>query len=145
MTFELDEDTRNILKLFVICIILVKVFIERRWEYKEGNLSGFVESNGWEFYKHYLNAIELVKNLRYTDAFRELEAADTAYNNNNSKNIELNSFIKNKYADILALKGCVLQKMNRLQDAKAAYEKAIVNNINQPDVQRALNSLDITQ
>ena len=98
-----------------------------------------IDGESWAFFKKYLNAIVVhlaVKN--YNGAFADLQEAEKLYN---SKNGNVEDEQQNSFANILNLKGYVLEKMNKPDDAQQAYSQALVVNPTHTDAKEAIDRL----
>jgi tetratricopeptide (TPR) repeat protein len=107
--------------------------------YKTKKLNGYIEFEGWEYYKFYLEAAtENVRLGNYKEALDQLHIAEIKYNSITATKANVNADAKDNYADVLALKGFILEKLNQPDDAAVSYDQALVFNINQPEVNEGL-------
>ncbi len=110
-------------------------------KYRERNVQQLQSSSSWKFYSHYLTALmDGVLADNYDLAIKELKVAEQSYSNENATSHKQAS-TKYGYVDILFLQGYVLEKLERNDEAKVAYEQALVINDNQPDVKQSLARL----
>ncbi|HMI01220.1 MAG TPA: tetratricopeptide repeat protein [Pedobacter sp.] len=88
-----------------------------------------------DYYKFYIAAVgdDLPKNL-YEQGLTNINFAIDKFDIGESNNSES----RMQYADILALKGYALDKLNRFDEAEGVFTQALVINPNQPDILEAL-------
>lgn len=114
-------------------------------EFRSKNIFEYIDDDSYKFYKKYVEAI--AQNLatnNYTIALANLSEAEKLYNNN-SNNQKKDDYQKSSFSAILALKGYVLEQLNRTTEAKQAYDQALLINTMQPDVTTALQKLNQKQ
>jgi tetratricopeptide (TPR) repeat protein len=107
--------------------------------FRSKNISEYIDADNYAFYKKYAEAI--AQNLAVNDypaALVSLQEAEKLYNSKDQKN---DDYQKNNFSSILALKGYVLEQLNRNDEAKQAYDQALLINAVQPDVIAALQKL----
>lgn len=93
------------------------------------------------FYKYYVDVVANdIPQQQYGQALVDLDLAIKEY----SLHTVDKDDVKSEYIDILALKGFVLEKLNRFKEAGEIYEQALVINNFQPDVKDAIASLKKT-
>ncbi|NEU09669.1 tetratricopeptide repeat protein [Flavihumibacter sp. R14] len=97
--------------------------------YKELQLPGDLDLD--KFYQYYIKAVtEDIPANEYGQALINLNAGAKEYDPENTS--------KGRYTNLLALKGYVLEKLNRFNEAKDVYEQALSVNSRQTDVKQAL-------
>ena len=102
--------------------------------------SKVLDDDKWKFYKHYINIVhEDIPAGRFENALARLDQSIKEYSSVAAD--EDNEARENSYIDILALKGYILEKMSRFEEAKEAYEQALVIHDMQPDVKQALDDI----
>jgi len=107
--------------------------------YRSKNLVTYIDTDVWAFFKKYIEVV--TQNLsinNYTQALANLGVVEIVYKN---RGTNINNSQRGSYASILALKGYVLEQLNRLDEAKQTYEQALTINNLQPDVIAALGRL----
>ncbi len=118
------------------------LFLDRQYLMKTINasfnsFSSFLEINTYRFYYHYIKAVDLVSNGKMREALSQLDTASQKYGT------EIKSLTKRCYVDVLALRGYVLEKLERDEEAKVCYEQALVIDDLQPDVENALQNIEL--
>ncbi len=109
-------------------------------KYNKNPLS-YLDEDEYKFYKYYLAVIsDDLPEKNYGRALINLDKAIHDYATYSKENEDN----KTEYIDILAMKGYVLEKLGRHQEAKEIYSQALVINNNQPDVKAALVALQKT-
>ncbi|WP_285057684.1 tetratricopeptide repeat protein [Pedobacter ginsengisoli] len=120
-------------------LIRMGQFSEARAVYKDyqaKGLSSYITNDDWKFFIHYLRAAtEHIPAGQYQEALRSLDQSLKEYGS------EIKTANKSGYADVLALKGYLLEKLNRDGEALDAYNQATVINPDQPDVSEAVKRL----
>jgi tetratricopeptide (TPR) repeat protein len=103
--------------------------------------TGYIDSPYWLFFKKYMEVVtqNLTKN-DYATALANLTEAEKLYSTKNKAEGDDDSQ-RRGFSSILALKGYVLEQMNNNEEAKHAYEQAILINPLEPDVASALQRL----
>ncbi len=103
-------------------------------EYK----TSFLDDDKNKFYKQYLSVIiNDIPNEQYETALGNLDKAIKDYNTYTSEDEDS----RYDFIDILALKGWVLEKLSRFNEAKEVYEQTLLIHKLQPDVQQAIAGL----
>jgi tetratricopeptide (TPR) repeat protein len=97
----------------------------------------FLEMNTYNFYNYYIKAADLVSNNKLEAALVQLDSASKKYGT------EIKNLTKRCYVDVLALRGYILEKLGKREDAKACYEQALVIDGRQPDVKQALENMEL--
>lgn len=111
--------------------------------YKSRNLKSSSHSEDWKFYDHYITAItQGVLSDSYDLALKELYISEDVYSSYKIGNSNLKEERKYGFLDILFLKGYILEKLGKYNEAKVAYEQALVINKNQTDLKTALKRLE---
>jgi len=96
----------------------------------------------YSYYKSFFKAIgESIPNNRYEEALSLLDAVLKSYSSNITETEKTVMYFKSFYTTVLAIKGYCFVKLNRLDEATAVYEQALVINPMQSDVKDALASL----
>ena len=96
----------------------------------------------YSYYKSFFKAIgESIPNNRYEEALSLLDAVLKSYSSNITETEKTVMFFKSFYTTVLSIKGYCFVKLNRLDEATAVYEQALVINPMQSDVKDALASL----
>jgi tetratricopeptide (TPR) repeat protein len=109
-------------------------------DYQAKGLTSYITNDDWKFFIHYLAAAtDHIPAGRYQEALSSLNQSLKEYGS------EIKTANKSGYADVLALKGYVLEKLNRDGEAVDAYNQASVINSNQPDVNEALKRISQKQ
>lgn len=100
------------------------------------HLTSYVDDESWIFLKTYIEVItqDLISN-NYQNAFKNISAAERLYS---SKQDRKSDYQKSSFSSILSLKGYILEQLNRLDDAKQAYEQALLINVRQPEITAGL-------
>lgn len=108
-------------------------------DFRSRNIVEYIDDDSYKFYKKYVEAIakDLTAN-NYTTALLNLTEAEKLYNN---KEQTKDDYQKSSFSAILALKGYVLEQLDRSAEAKQAYDQALLINTQQPDVTAALQKL----
>lgn len=104
--------------------------------------TGYINNKDWLFFKKYIEAV--TQNLTvndYAGALASLTQAEKLYSIKN-KTLNDDDSQRRGFSSILALKGYVLEKMNKNEDAMQAYEQTLIINPLQPDVTVALLRLN---
>lgn len=103
--------------------------------YQEKNLKEINENEG-RVYAYYMKAAtEDIPAANYEQALNNLNTAATEYGDESKK------LSKSRYTNILALKGFVLAKLNRLEEAQVVYEQTLAINPRQTDVREAISGI----
>lgn len=92
----------------------------------------FLSLDKFKFYNHFVKAVTAVANGRFNEALVSLDLASKEYGS------ERKDENKRLYSDILFLNGFVLEKLDRLEDAKANYSQSLMIDSRQPDITDAL-------
>jgi tetratricopeptide (TPR) repeat protein len=107
--------------------------------FRSKNTIEYIDDESYNFYKKYVEAItQNLTNNNYAGALLSLKEAEELYKN---KKQNKDDYQKNSFATILALKGYVLEQLNKTEEAKQAYEQALVMNTLQPEINAALQRL----
>lgn len=130
------------LKRFQEASAFYNLFLDRQYLMKTINPSmntfnSFLEMNTYRFYYHYIKAVDLVSNGNMKEALSQLDTASLKYGT------EIKSLTKRCYVDVLALRGHVLEKLERDEEARVCYEQALVIDDQQPDVENALQNIEL--
>jgi len=98
-----------------------------------------LDKKGWKFYKHYLMAVGTdLPSRNYENALANLDRGIEGYKEASSSD----DYIEQDFmSDILALKGSLLERLSRLDEARKAYEEALTFNPIQPEVKAALEKV----
>jgi tetratricopeptide (TPR) repeat protein len=94
------------------------------------------------FYKHYINVVAFfITTNENEQALLSLNKSLLEYNN-----IRINKLANfyTKYTDVLNLKGIVLERQKKLNEAKLIYEQSLAINSSQPDLIQAINKINYT-
>jgi tetratricopeptide (TPR) repeat protein len=94
-----------------------------------------------DYQETYLNAVMQFVSGRNAEALAEANKADKEYKNYRLNNPEEIFREKNEHADIFALKGFILEKLNSPAEALTAFKDALTLNASQPDVKDRVNAL----
>ena len=109
--------------------------------YRSSYTGGYIDNVYWLFFKKYMEAItQNLANNDYAASLVNLKEAERLYNTKVKSETGENSQSRN-FSSILALKGYVLEKLNNKEEAKQAYEQALLLNAIQPDITVALQRL----
>jgi tetratricopeptide (TPR) repeat protein len=109
-------------------------------DYQAKGLTSYITNDDWKFFIHYLAAAtDHIPAGKYQEALSSLDQSLKEYGS------EIKTANKSGYADVLALKGYVLEKLNRDAEATDAYNQASVINSFQPDVSEALKRISQKQ
>lgn len=130
------------LKRFQEASAFYNLFLDRQYLMKIINPSinsfnSFLDINTYRFYYHYIKAVDQVSNGKMSDALFQLDTASQKYGT------EIKSLTKRCYVDVLALRGYVLEKLERDEEARVCYEQALVIDDQQPDVENALQNIEL--
>jgi tetratricopeptide (TPR) repeat protein len=122
--------------------VFYNLFLDRQYlmskiNPKQPGFYSFLEMNTYSFYTHYIKAADLVSGNKLEEALLQLDTASIKYGT------EIKSLTKRCYVDVLALRGYVLEKLERKEDARACYEQALVIDSRQPDVKQALENMEL--
>jgi tetratricopeptide (TPR) repeat protein len=124
-------------------LIRLGQFSEARAVYKDyqaKGLTSYITNDDWKFFIHYLRAAtEHIPTGQYQEALSSLDQSLKEYGS------EIKTANKSGYADVLALKGYVLEKLNRDGEAVDSYNQASVINSFQPDVSEAMKRISQKQ
>lgn len=98
-----------------------------------------LDRKGWRFYKYYFAAVGVdLPKKQYENALANLDSGIQGYQEaSNSDEHTEQDFM----ADILALKGVLLERLSRFDEAQKAYEQALTFNPVQPDVSAVLENV----
>jgi hypothetical protein len=108
--------------------------------YKSKRLASHIDFEEWSFFQNYLTAAtENIPNKAYDLALKNLNIALQKYGT------VIKHASKSAYIDILTLKAYVLEKLNKVDEAKDAYNQTYAVNKNQPDVEEGLQRLKSSQ
>ena len=108
-------------------------------KYFELNKTSYLDDDKNKFYKQYLSVIiNDIPNQQYDIALSNLDKAIKDYVTYTSEEEEN---YKYDYIDILALKGWVLEKLSRFNEAKEVYEQSLMIHKIQPDIHKAIADL----
>jgi tetratricopeptide (TPR) repeat protein len=107
-------------------------------EYKTRQLNTYINEEGAEFLLHYLDAVQYAAGNSFEMALKRLEQAERVYQMQSA-----DSKLENSYTDVLAFKGFVQQKLNKISEAKTTYEQSLVLNKNQVEVIEALKQIEV--
>lgn len=104
-----------------------------------GQFLAFIDkSKTYQFYRYYADAVDMMSYDHLDSALLLLDSASLKYGT------EVKNETKRCYADVLALRGYVLEKLHRNDEAKATYQQALMLDEKQPDVADAIQQLDFT-
>ena len=106
-------------------------------KYRSLSATAFIEDKKWAFYKYFIDAIlDDVPNGSYMGALSTLDVAIKEYGNK--------SDMENRYEylDVLALKGYVLQKLGKADEAADIYKQALLINSRQTDLSKMIKGND---
>lgn len=109
-------------------------------EYTNGvsQFVAFVDNNkAYKFYNYYIKAVDLISDNNLQEAFQMLDSASITYGT------QLKTETKRCYVDVLALRGYILEKLGKDDDAKVCYEQALIIEPLQPDVENALENMEL--
>ncbi len=107
-------------------------------KYFQLNKISVLDDDKYKFYKQYLSVIITdIPNEQYELALGNLDKAIKDYTTFTSEDEDS----KYDLIDILALKGWVLEKLSRFNEAKEVYEQTLLIHKLQPDIQQALAGL----
>ena len=108
--------------------------------YKQKKLTSYLDNNNnYKFYKSFITAVTLAAAGKMNEALASLDTASKEYGN------EIKEETKRGYIDILSLRGYILEKTNRGEEAKFIYEQSLVIDSRQPDLNDALLHLQQKQ
>ncbi|MES2330927.1 MAG: tetratricopeptide repeat protein [Bacteroidota bacterium] len=108
-------------------------------DFRARNIVEYIDDESYKFYKKYIETItQYLTANNYTMALMNITEAEKLYNNKEQAKDE---YQKSSFSAILALKGYVLEKLDRPAEAKQAYDQALLLNTQQPDVTAALIKL----
>ena len=129
------------LKRFNEAALFYKLFAEKKI-YKDQNarfgeirFESFLSQGTYKFYTYYIKAVVQVAENKFPDALATLDIAAEEYGT------DIKEETKRAYIDILSLKGNMLEKLNRNEDAKIMYEKSLAIDPRQPDISEALQRI----
>ncbi len=95
------------------------------------------EDTKFKYYRYYLKVIrDNIPASEYNEALMNLNLAIGEYQTVAENTSE------SRYTNLLALKGYILDKLNKLDEAKDIYNQALIVNDNQPDVKEALVNIE---
>lgn len=107
--------------------------------FRAKNSKEYIDDESYLFYKKYIESIsQNLTNNNYQGALISLNEAEKLYKNRGQK---IDDYQKNSYTAILALKGYVLEQLNKTEEAKQAYEQALIINTVQPDITAGIQRL----
>jgi tetratricopeptide (TPR) repeat protein len=98
-----------------------------------------LDKKGWRFYKYYFVAVGFdIPNKLYENALVNLDKGIQGYREASSSDEHIE---QDFMSDILALKGSLLERLSRFDEAEKAYEEALTFNPIQPDVSAGLEKV----
>jgi tetratricopeptide (TPR) repeat protein len=107
-------------------------------KYFQAHKTTFLDDDKNKFYKQYLSVIANdIPGEQYEMALRNLDQAIKDYTTYSTEEEDS----KYDYIDVLALKGYVLEKLSRFNEAKEVYEQTLLIHKLQPDIQQAIAGL----
>lgn len=106
---------------------------------QEKKLKTYLDDEKYKFYIYFIKAVAQVAEGRLEQALNSLDTASKEYGP------EPKDETKRLYSDVLSLNGYVLEKLDRLEDAKVNYEQSLVIDSRQPDLLDALTALEKKQ
>ncbi|MEO6733505.1 MAG: tetratricopeptide repeat protein [Ferruginibacter sp.] len=110
-------------------------------DFRTRYVTGYIDKPGWGFFKKYMEAVtEFIVKNDFRSALANLQEAEKLYSTKSKVQSSDDSQARS-FSSILALKGYVLERLNNNEEAKQAYEQALVINANEPDVIAALARL----
>lgn len=122
------------LKRFNEAALYYKLYKEKKM-YKDQNarfgdirFESFLTQPAYKFYTYFINAVAQVAENKFNEALTTLETASDEYGT------DIKEETKRAYIDILSLKGNMLEKLNRNEEAKIMYEKSLAIDPRQPDI-----------
>ncbi len=104
--------------------------------YKKNNLTSYIESEGYKFYKSFIEAVVHLSEGKLEEAMESLTTSMDEYG------MEIKDETKRAYVDILFLTAYILEKADQVADAKDIYEQSLVIDSRQPDLEEAIGRLD---
>ncbi len=106
------------------------------------NISAKIDLDSWKFFSKYAESISAFIYINnYEAALKSLNDAEDLYHNK-IKNKQFQNSKLASISSVLVLKGYVLEKLNRNQEAKQIYADALSINKMQPDVTVALQHIN---
>lgn len=110
---------------------------------KAKSLSAYIDDPNWNFLKKYIEVVtqDLIVN-DYINGLKNLKEAENLYS---SKQEKKSDYQKSSFSSILALKGYILEQLNKTDEAKQAYDQALLVNAFQPEVTAALQKISKKQ
>jgi len=102
---------------------------------KENKANSFLGKPEYKFYNYFITAFTQVSDSVLNTALETLDISSKEYGD------DIKEETKRAYIDILFLKGYILEKLNREDEAKIIYEKALAIDSRQPDLREALQRI----
>ena len=102
---------------------------------KENKANSFLAKPEYKFYNYFITAFTQVSDSALNDALATLDISSKEYGT------DIKEETKRAYIDILFLKGYILEQLNREEEAKDIYEKALAIDSRQPDLSQALQRI----
>jgi len=102
---------------------------------KENKANSFLGKPEYKFYNSFITAFTQVSDSVLNKALETLELSAKEYGD------DIKEETKRAYIDILFLKGYILEKLNREDEAKIVYEKSLAIDSRQPDLSQALQRI----
>ncbi|MGB3005410.1 MAG: tetratricopeptide repeat protein [Chitinophagaceae bacterium] len=108
-------------------------------QFKAKGVSSYLDSEKFRFYKNFILSVTQINEGKLDEAFISLETASQQYGT------EIKEETKRGYIDIQFLKGYILERKNKFDDAKIIYEQSLVIDSRQPDIKEALQNIEQKQ
>lgn len=108
-------------------------------QYQQKKLTSYLESPAYKFYKTFVTAVTQASTGKLNEAMASLDIASKEYGS------EIKEETKRGYIDILFLRGYILEKLNKDEEAKIIFEQSLVIDSRQPDLNDALKRLQQKQ
>jgi tetratricopeptide (TPR) repeat protein len=120
-------------------LVRMQQFEEARKYYQlsMGNdVNTYTKDENWKYYQYYVQAAaENIPNGDYEIAHQQVEKALTEHGT------AVTEISKTDYVNMLSLKGFLLEKLNKKEEAKQIYNQSLAINSIQPEVSRSLLAL----
>lgn len=104
-------------------------------QYQQKKLTSYIESEKYKYLRSYFGAVSQVAAGKWNEALASIDQASRDYGT------ELKEETKRGFIDILQLRGVILEKLNRDEEARTIYEQSLVIDNRQPDLNSALERL----
>ena len=109
-------------------------------QYLQLNSNEHLEYIGWSYVQYYIKAAcTWLPQNDYEQALREIGLAEKNYDD---LQVNRNATEVSSYAAVVALKGYILEKLNRNAEARDAYKQALAINARQPEIIDALAAVE---